>query len=81
MTWKKEEIRLIDKRIEMGKMKLNFFKSIYIEGSLKAELDHLHKLYVLTPADKAQNNIIFTCKPYYLKKIKEEISASGNNTY
>ena len=81
MAWKKEVIRLIDKRIEMGKMKLNFFKSIYIEGSLKVELERLHNLYVLTPADKAQNNIIFTCKSYYLKKIKEELSASGNNTY
>jgi hypothetical protein len=62
-------------------MKLKFSKSIHIEGSLKAEPARLYKLYVLTPADKASNNIIFTCKSHYFKKIKEELSGSGNNTY
>jgi hypothetical protein len=78
-AWKTEIIRLIDKRIEAGKVKLNVFKSLYIEGSLKEELDRLHKLFVITPADKAQNNIIFTCKAFYIKKIQEELS--GSNTY
>ena len=76
-AWKAEVVRLIDKRIESGKMKLNFFKSLYIEGSLKNELNRLHDSFVITPADKAHNNIIFTCKPFYIKKIQEELSANG----
>ena len=80
-AWKNEIIRLIDKRIEAGKAKLGSFISIYVEGSLKEELNRLHELYVITPADKAQNNIIFTCKTYYITKAQEELSASGSNTY
>ena len=78
-AWKKEIIRLIDKRIEAGQQKLNGFKSLYIEGSLKKELIRLHELYVITPADKAHNNMIFTCKPFYIKKVQDELS--GANTY
>ena len=33
----------------------------------------------MKPADKAGNNIIFTCKAYYIKSIKNELSSS--NTY
>ena len=76
-AWKIEIVRLIDKRIESGKEKINFFKSLYIEGSLKKELDRLHDLFVITPADKAQNNMIFTCRPFYIKKVREELSANG----
>ena len=60
---------------------MKFFKPIHIEGSLKAKPARFYKLYVLTPADKAQNNIIFSCKSHCFKKIKEEPSGSGNNTY
>ena len=79
--WKIEVQRLVDKRIENGKIKINKGWSMYIEGSLKTELDRLQDLYVITPTDKAQNNIIFTCKPFYVKIMKKELSAPGLNTY
>lgn len=44
-------------------------------------LDILHDQYVLVPADKAENNIVFFCKSHYINCILEElgfISASGN---
>ena len=80
-SWKVEVKRLIDKRIENGKTKINKGWSLYITGSLKTELDRLQDLYVITPTDKAQNNIIFTCKPFYVKIMKMELSAPGLNTY
>ena len=78
-AWKREVLNTVDRRIETGKKKLKDCHALLIEGTLKTELQRLHEKYVLTPADKAQNNIILTCKPYYIKKIKEELL--GSNTY
>lgn len=70
-TWKREVLNTVDRRIETDKKKLKDCHALLIEGSLKTELQHLHEKYVLTPADKAQNNIILTSKPYYIKKLKK----------
>lgn len=45
------------------------------------KLKDLHKLYVITPADKAGNNFIFMCKKLYLTIMCEEfgITISENN--
>lgn len=56
----------------------------------KKELKRLHNLYVITPADKAANNYVFTCKKYYLEVMSKELGISfvngrcnvlGNATY
>ena len=40
----------------------------------------LHSKYVIVPADKAGNNIIFVCKYFYIKTLMEElgIDSTGN---
>ena len=48
---------------------------------MKTELDRLKELYIITPTDKAQNNISFTCKPFYIKIMKGELTTPGLNTY
>jgi hypothetical protein len=48
------------------------------------ELRRLHDNFVLVPADKASNNIVFVCKTYYYECLLNEvefISTSGNPTY
>ena len=48
------------------------------------ELDRLHEEYVLVPADKACNNIVFVCKAHYYNCILNELginSTFGNRTY
>ena len=80
-SWKEEVLRLIDKRIASGKTKLRNVKSLYIRNDMKTELDRLKELYVITPTDKAQNNICFTCKPFYIKILKGELTTPGLNTY
>ena len=79
-NWIEEVLRLVDKRISRGKIH-NKDHSHYIKGIIKDELDKLHTKYVLTPADKAQNNILFTCKPFYVKITKDELSPQNNQTY
>jgi hypothetical protein len=48
------------------------------------ELNRLHGEYVLVPADKACNNIVFACKAHYYQCIINELginSTIGNRTY
>ena len=79
-NWVKEVLRLVDKRFSRGKIHIKDH-SHYIKGVIKEELDQLHRKYVLTPADKAHNNILFTCKPFYVKITKGELSPQNNQTY
>ena len=52
-----------------------------IEGALEAELNRLKEKYVITVTDKAQNNILFTCKYFYIKKDKDELNSPDQVTY
>ena len=48
-----------------------------------AHVKELQRKYVLMPADKAGNNIIFACKYYYIHTLMEELgvnSGSGSNS-
>ena len=48
------------------------------------ELNRLHEEYVLVPADKASNNIVFVCKAHYYQCIINELginSTISNRTY
>jgi hypothetical protein len=51
---------------------------------VRNELEKLHEEFVLVPADKACNNIVFVCKAHYNKCILNELginSTFGNPTY
>ena len=42
------------------------------------------RLFVVVPADKASNNIVFVCKTHYINCLMEELGMStmtGNPTY
>ena len=45
------------------------------------ELNRLHEEYVLVPADKASNNIVFVCKAHYYNCILNELGITGNSTF
>jgi hypothetical protein len=50
----------------------------------KSILRRLHDNFVLVPADKASNNIVFVCKNFYYECLLNELgftSTSGNSTY
>ena len=79
--WKKEILNIVDRRIISGTKIFGKTSSIKLEGSLREELERLQNKFVLTPTDKAQNNILFTCKFYYLKVLREELTKPGQSTY
>ena len=76
--WRKQVLEFVDNRIAKGKKCLKNACSFNF-NDVSVELERLHSKFVLTPADKAGNNIIFTCKAFYIQSIKEELSSS--NTY
>ena len=47
-------------------------------------LSELHDKYVIVPADKASNNIVFVCKQYYIDCLVKELGVNdtpSNPTY
>ena len=69
---------LVDRKIA----KLKKFKTqrpnLLNKPNIKQELERLKTCYVLAPADKAVNNIIFICKRWYLQKMCDELNITGN---
>ena len=60
------------------------YPSVFKKPEVINELHRLHENFVLVPADKASNNIVFVCKSHYYTCLLNEVeftSTSGNPTY
>ena len=58
--------------------------SIFKDPEVSKDLAYLHEKYVVVPADKAQNNIVFVCKKHYIDCLIQELgidNSLGNPTY
>ena len=53
-------------------------QKILEDPHIKTYLAELQSKYVLVPADKAGNNIIFVCKYYYIRTLMEELGIKNN---
>ena len=80
-NWKETILKMVDNRIEKGKLIYKKTWSVNIDGKIKNELDRLKKEYVITVTDKAQNNLLFTCKKFYVSQVKNELTRPGQITY
>ena len=59
-------------------------KSVFSNPDAAKTLSTIHDKYVVVPADKAPNNIVFVCKTYYIQCLINELgidSSTGNPTY
>ena len=59
-------------------------ESVFDDQDVAAELAEIHEKFVVVPADKASNNIVFVCKTHYINCLMEELGMSnmtGNSTY
>ena len=80
-SWKDEVLSIVDDKIRAGRFRFGKTWTMRIEGALETELERLKEKYVITVTDKAQNNILFTCKYFYIKKVKEELNSPDQVTY
>ena len=51
---------------------------ILSDDVVKNDLDKLQERYILIPIDKADNNVAFVCKRYYIEVIVKELGMRGN---
>ena len=59
-------------------------ESVFDDQDVAAGLAEIHEKFVVVPADKASNNIVFVCKTHYINCLMEELGTStmtGNPTY
>ena len=78
--WIKEIRYYLKRKIYfVSKSKTTKYTSIFNNPSVKKCLNKIHDKYVVVPADKAPNNIIFICKSYYIQCLMKELGLFGNN--
>jgi hypothetical protein len=53
-------------------------KSVFKDQEAVNCLSSLHDKYVIVPADKASNNIVFVCKSYYFEWLIKELGINSN---
>ena len=59
-------------------------ESVFDDRDVSAELAEIQEKFVVVPADKASNNIVFVCKTHYINCLIKEFGMStmtGNPTY
>jgi hypothetical protein len=83
--WIKNIRKLLKSRIHYlsGKMH-TIYPSVFKITEVVNELRRPHYNFVLVPADKASNNIVFVCKKYYYELLLNEVGYTftfGNPTY
>ena len=83
--WIKTITALIKRRVHVLKHSFDTKpKSVFKDPNVRKCLNRLHEQYVIVPADKASNNIVFVCKKYYHQCLINELgcnSASNDSAY
>ena len=83
--WVKTIRSFINARIRRLKRKMSCnVKSVLKDPAVAKCLSDLHEKFVIVPADKASNNIVFVCKYYYYLCLIDELginNTQGNPTY
>ena len=85
MSWKNKVLELVDSDIEKLKHKIKKQRTnpVLKQPEVINYLNSFHQKYVLTPIDKASNNVSVICKRYYVEVVLKEIGilGDGSDTY
>ena len=77
--WKSRILEKVDEKIKCLRngplQKWRHTKQILQDKNCSKELLNLHNKFVVTPIDKASNNIALTCKTYYINNILQELNS------
>ena len=72
--WVKSVKHLLKRRIYMVSRSVNTKPdSIFDDEIVSRQLADLHDRFVIVPADKASNNVVFICKTYYYSCLQKEL--------
>ena len=79
--WVKSIRSLVKRKIHLqSKNTKTKHKPTLGDASVLKCLNKLHEQFVVVPADKAPNNIIFVCKAYYIQCLIGELKLDTNHT-
>ena len=82
--WVKSVMSLVNRRVSvLSRTMSHRHESVFDDSDVAAELAEIHEKFVVVPADKASNNIVFVCKTHYINCLMEELGIStmtGNPT-
>ena len=76
--WKNCILDLLKRKICRLKKNSKYIKRVSVLRKCSDDLKKLHEMFVMSPIDKASNNVGFICKKYYLQIIKNE---TDSDTY
>ena len=83
--WKNKLFKLLDNKIDSLKAHVHPKKVSKTLSNIdvKAHLNDLQEKYVMVPIDKADSNVAFICKRYYIEVLAKELGLIGStsNTY
>ena len=83
--WVKSVMSLVNRRVSvLSRTMSRRHESVFDDQDVAAELAEIHEKFVVVPANKASNNIVFVCKTHYINCLMEELGMStmtGNPTY
>ena len=54
--------------------------SVFKDPAVAKTSSIIHDKYVVVPADKAQSNIVFVCKTFYIKCLLSEVDVENNSS-
>ena len=58
---------LVNRRVSvLSRTMSHRHESVFDDPDVAAELAEIHEKFVVVPADKASNNIVFVCKTHYI---------------
>ena len=65
--WVKSVMSLVNRRVSvLSRTMSRRHESVFDDPDIAAELAEIHEKFVVVPADKASNNIVFVCKTHYI---------------
>ena len=77
--WLKSIRTLVKRRLYiLSKTMSTKTRSVFTDHEVIKTLNSLHDKYVVVPADKAANNVIFVCKSYYYQCLVKELGIGEN---
>ena len=76
-VWVKTVMSLVNKRVSvLSRTTSCRHESVFDDSDVAAELTEIHEKFVVVPADKASNNIVFVCKSHDINCLMEELGMS-----
>ena len=76
--WVKSVMSFVNRRVSvLSRTMSRRHESLFDDQDVAAESAEMHEKFVVVPADKASNNIVFVCKTHYINYLIEELGMSA----